>query len=164
MRGIPGPVQTYPPQLRYCYYKAMTGQLRLAGCIIPNAEGKILLIHRNTPKRTQWEIPGGKIDPGESEQETVVREIHEEVAVDIELIKRLGAREFHEDAFTMHYTWYLGRITHGQPMIGEPAQYNDLRYFSRSELEKIRSELSGNTKNFLDAWLTGEFKVEISRP
>jgi len=39
--------------------------IHLADCIIQDKDGKILLLHRNTPKRTQWEIPGGKIKEGE---------------------------------------------------------------------------------------------------
>jgi len=40
-------------------------KLQLAGCVIENNEGKILLLHRNTPERQQWETPGGKIEPNE---------------------------------------------------------------------------------------------------
>jgi 8-oxo-dGTP diphosphatase len=146
----------------------MNDQLRLAGCIILNAKNEILLIHRNTPKRTQWEIPGGKIDEivdgkivrsGRSEEDTVSRELKEEVGVDVRIVRRLGAREFDEDTYTMHYTWFLGQITAGQPTIGEPDKYDDLRYFGQAELEVMRPELSGNTKNFLGAWIAGEFTI-----
>ena len=146
----------------------MNDQLRLAGCIIPNDKGGILLIHRNTPKRTQWEIPGGKIDEivngkivrsGRSEEETVAKELKEEVGVSVRIVRRLGAREFHEDVYTMHYTWFLGRIEEGEPAIGEPDKYDDIGYFSQTQLQTIRGELSGNTKNFLDAWGAGEFKL-----
>ena len=36
--------------------------MRLAGCVITDSDGNILLVHRSTPKRTQWEIPGGKLE------------------------------------------------------------------------------------------------------
>lgn len=146
----------------------MDNQLRLAGCIIPNQKGDILLIHRNTKKRTQWEIPGGKIDElvdgkivrsGHSAEDTVRRELKEEVGVDVEVIKELGNRNFDEDTYTMHYTWYLGRIKSGKPLIGEPEKYDGIRYFSQSELQIMKAELSGNTINFLDAWLAGEFNM-----
>jgi 8-oxo-dGTP pyrophosphatase MutT (NUDIX family) len=149
----------------------MKDQLRLAGCIIPNSDHKVLLLHRNTPKRTQWEVPGGKIDEivdgaivrsGHSAMDTVLREIKEEVSVDIRIIRELGAKEFNEDAFTMHYTWFLGVITAGAPAIGEPDKYDDLRYFSQNQLQAMRPQLSGNTQNFLDAWVAGEFALELA--
>jgi 8-oxo-dGTP diphosphatase len=147
----------------------MNDQLRLAGCIIPNGEGKILLIHRNTAKRKQWEIPGGKIDElvdgkivrsGRSEEDTVRRELQEEVCVDVELLKRLGEHDFQEDTYTMRYTWFLGRIASGTAAIGEPDKYDELRYFNQAELINLIDELSGNTKNYLDAWSTGQFNLD----
>jgi 8-oxo-dGTP diphosphatase len=125
--------------------------LKLAGCILTNGQGRTLLLHRNTPKRTQWEIPGGKIDPGESAQQTVIREIAEELGVAVRLVRHLGGREFTEDTHTMHYTWYLGEITRGEPRIVEPDTFDGLRYFSRLELQGMTAELSPNTLNFLEA-------------
>ncbi|HUD11022.1 MAG TPA: NUDIX hydrolase [Candidatus Saccharimonadia bacterium] len=149
----------------------MTEQLRLAACIIPNDKGEILLLHRNTPKRTQWEVPGGKIDEivdgavvssGRTELETVVREISEELGVTVSVARQLGAKEFTEDSYAMHYSWFLGVITNGEPTIGEPDKYDDLRYFNRETLAKMRKELSGNTQNFLDAWTAKEFTLDAT--
>jgi 8-oxo-dGTP diphosphatase len=125
--------------------------LKLAGCIITDDQGRILLLHRNTPKRTQWEIPGGKIDAGESDAETVIREADEELGVEIRLIKRLGDKAFTEDQFTMHYAWFQAAIQHGEPHIAEPETFDDLRYWSREELAGHLGELSPNTRNFLIA-------------
>jgi 8-oxo-dGTP diphosphatase len=144
---------------------AMKDQLRLAGCILVNSSGRILLLHRI--KRDQWEIPGGKIDEivdgkiirsGHSAEETVEREIKEELNVDIDIVKKLGEREFSEDQYVMHYTWYLGKIKgDAESAIGEPDKYDGLKAFSLSELQTMRTQLSGNTRNFTDAWAAGEF-------
>ena len=40
--------------------------LQLAGCIITNDEGNLLLIHHSTDKCQQWEIPGSKVESGEA--------------------------------------------------------------------------------------------------
>jgi 8-oxo-dGTP pyrophosphatase MutT (NUDIX family) len=133
--------------------------IRLAGCILTDGQGRVLLLHRSTAKRTQWEIPGGKIEPGESEAETVVREVHEELDVDVRLLRRLGSEHFAEDNYFMHYTWYLGEITSGTPAIGEPQTFDDLRYFSCADLAAMTDELSGNTVNFLAAWAEKKFVI-----
>ncbi|CAM5313533.1 bifunctional class I SAM-dependent methyltransferase/NUDIX hydrolase [Streptomyces abikoensis] len=64
-------------------------QAALGVCVIvTNAEGQVLLgLHRSGV----WECPGGKIDPGESIEETAVRELHEETSLsarveDVEVI------------------------------------------------------------------------------
>lgn len=133
-------------------------KLILAGCVITDADGKILLMHRNTPKRTQWELPGGKIDEGESPEETAVREIKEELGVDVELGKLLGKKEFTEDDFINEYIWYSAKITHGTPVPVED-KFDEVNYFSIAELEQMKKTLSSNMKNFLEALLTKEITL-----
>jgi len=137
----------------------MSKKLRLAGCIIVDDNSGILLLHRNTLKRTQWEIPGGKIEAGESEIDTVVREIKEELVVDVEIIRLLGSRDFTEDDYTMSYHWFLGRISAGSPAVGEPQTFDDLRYFSQHDLSANAGTLSSNTRNFLEAWKAKDFSL-----
>ncbi|NIP50377.1 MAG: NUDIX domain-containing protein [Phycisphaerae bacterium] len=52
-----------------------------AAVIIEN--GKVLITKRPADKKYPgfWEFPGGKVDPGESPQEALTREIHEELDV-----------------------------------------------------------------------------------
>ena len=57
----------------------------VVAAIIKNSEGKILIAQRNL-KRSQgglWEFPGGKIEPNETKEEAIVREIKEELNMDI---------------------------------------------------------------------------------
>lgn len=146
----------------------MEDQLRLAGCILTESPGKVLLIHRHKGKRLQWEIPGGKIDEivngkivrsGATPEATVVREMKEELLIDVEVIRRLGAHEVKEDDYTMQFAWYLGKIVGGTPTIGEPDVHDDLRAFTQAEMHAMRDQLSGNTKNFLNAWVADEFSL-----
>lgn len=133
----------------------MGDKLILAGCVILDEEGKVLLIHRNTTKRTQWETPGGKVEDDEDPEETAKREIKEEIGVEVKIIKKLGQKDFTENDFTMEYTWFLAEIISGIPDYMEKETYDNLKYFSWEEL-KDREDLSANTKNLVNAYFNRE--------
>ncbi len=134
-------------------------KLRLAGCIVKNPEGEILLLHRNTAKRQQWEIPGGKLDPNEDARKTAAREVREEAGIEVEIISELGTREFSEDSYTMVYTWFLAEIIDGVATIQEPRVHDQCGYFSLRALDKMSSELSPNARNFLDEVTAGRVSI-----
>jgi 8-oxo-dGTP pyrophosphatase MutT (NUDIX family) len=49
---------------------------------------QVLLVKRDNP--ALWELPGGGMLPGESPEETVVREVHEETGIAVEIVELLG--------------------------------------------------------------------------
>lgn len=57
----------------------------VVAAIIKNSENKILIAQRNLKKSQGglWEFPGGKIEPNETKEEAIVREIKEELNMDI---------------------------------------------------------------------------------
>ncbi|MGS2641183.1 NUDIX domain-containing protein [Streptosporangium sp. LJ11] len=134
-------------------------QLQLAGCVIPNADGEILFLHRNTVKRQQWEIPGGKLDLNEDAVKTAIREVREEMGVEVEILRELGTRSFDEDGYMMVYTWFLAQIIDGTPAVQEPATHDRCEYLSLTQLSQIADELSPNTHNFLEEVTSGRIYI-----
>ncbi len=124
--------------------------MQLAGCIIKSQDNKVLLMHRNTEKRAQWEIPGGKVEAGEIPTLTAVRELREELGIGVELIRQISTKTFEEDGIDYEYFWFEAKITEGTPYIAEPDTFDNLKYFSIDELETMQ-DLSGNTRNFVTA-------------
>ncbi len=120
-------------------------KLQLAGCVIQNLEGKILLLHRNTPGRIQWETPGGKIEEGEDEKVAAIREVKEELGIEVEIEKEIGRKDFSEDGNEMGYVWFQAKIISGDPKPLEE-KHDKVEYFSWDELKTI-DDLSPNTKN-----------------
>lgn len=57
----------------------------VVAAIIRNTEGKILIAQRNLKKSQGglWEFPGGKIELGETQEQAIIREIKEELDMDI---------------------------------------------------------------------------------
>src|SRR5690242_5873068 len=104
--------------------------ISLAGCIIYDDNGDVLMLHRNTQKRTQWEIPGGGVDVGEDADEAAIREVLEELGVTVRIVRELGHREFSEDGNNFDYTWFQAEIIEGDPSIKEPHSYDKFGYLS----------------------------------
>lgn len=124
-----------------------TPPLHLAGCVIRNAEGQLLLLHRNKNHVQQWELPGGKLEPDEESQRAAVRELQEELGVVVTIRAHLGEAAFMEKERECLYDWYEA-TSNGQPSICEPQTFDDLRYWSVSSLQ-ARTDLSANLKNLL---------------
>ena len=123
----------------------------LAGCaFIEN--GEILLIKRI---KTGWyELPGGKIEDGETPEVTAKREIKEELSVNIELVKRIGSKDFIENDYSMGYTWFRAEfLPNEQPAIGEPEKFEGFKYIPLDKLDEYK--LSPNMENFLDEYKKG---------
>lgn len=124
--------------------------LKLAGCIIKDKQGRVLLLHRNNDRHVQWEIPGGKIDAGEEAQDTAIREVKEELGVEVKIHKKLGQKKFVQGDATMHYTWYSASILKSTPKVMEPETFDDLRYFSKQEMRQNYESLSPNAQNYFN--------------
>jgi 8-oxo-dGTP diphosphatase len=127
--------------------------ITLAGGVILNEAGHILLLHRSTPEVTHWELPGGKIEPGESAADAARRELLEELGVAVKIVRQLGDQHFQQNENTMHYTWFLVEITAGTP---EPleAKFDEVRFFSWTELA-TRTDLSSNFRKLLARYPQG---------
>ena len=68
-------------------------------------EGKVFATQRGYGDwKGWWEFPGGKMEPGETPQEALIREIHEELDAEIEIGELLDTVEWDYPAFhlTMH--------------------------------------------------------------
>lgn len=57
----------------------------VAACALIDPDGRVLIAQRPPGKSMAglWEFPGGKVESGERPEETVIRELHEELGISI---------------------------------------------------------------------------------
>jgi 8-oxo-dGTP diphosphatase len=59
-------------------------RIACVGAVVRDRDGRLLLVQRaNEPGRGLWSIPGGRVEPGESAQDAVVREVAEETGLPV---------------------------------------------------------------------------------
>src|SRR5690349_17369969 len=135
-------------------------RIQLANCIVMDEHGGVLVVHRKTPRRTHWEIPGGKVEPGETAEAAAVRELREELGVDVVVERRLGARDCDDGEYKLTATWFLARITNGEPRLQEP-EFDKWGFLEPVTLTCRYDELSVGLKMFLEAIAYGEIDLQI---
>ena len=132
--------------------------IELAGCIILDKQGKVLLMHRYTSPSPQWEIPGGKIKKGESLIETACREVEEEIGVRVTILRAIGMHTYYQDDYIRNYNWFIALIEEGTPMIVEQEHFDDLCYFDWYEIRQMIDK-SANVNNLVNAYFAGELDI-----
>jgi 8-oxo-dGTP diphosphatase len=57
----------------------------VAACALVDADGRVLIARRPEGKAMAglWEFPGGKVEPGERPEDTLIRELAEELAIEV---------------------------------------------------------------------------------
>lgn len=61
------------------------------GALVHDAAGRLLLVQRGSdPHRGRWTLPGGRIEPDETPEQAVVRELREETGLDVRVGRVVG--------------------------------------------------------------------------
>jgi 8-oxo-dGTP diphosphatase len=70
--------------------------IRVTCAIIRNEDNEVLIVQRGekSDHPFKWEFPGGKIEEGESEEESIIREVGEELALDIVIREKMEVVEY----------------------------------------------------------------------
>jgi ADP-ribose pyrophosphatase YjhB (NUDIX family) len=114
---------------------------RTATGIIPFPSERILLIKRSTPPFIgYWALPGGRSEPGETEEQTIIRETKEETGLDTRVVRKIG--EYHEQGLEsgFEYDYYpacfLLQQTGGE-IRKQESEIDDIKLFGLEEIPQL---------------------------
>ena len=108
--------------------------INVAAAIIQK-DGKILSCQRGYGEfKDGWEFPGGKLEPGETGEQAIVREIEEELEVTIGNLEYLCTVEHDYETFHLSMQCYLAEIESGE--FKEHA-HEDMRWLSIEEIWNV---------------------------
>ena len=118
----------------------MTGSNRLllvVACALIDDEKRVLIAQRPKGKKLEglWEFPGGKLEAGESPEETLIRELNEELAIGIDAasLTALTFASHPYPEFHLLMPLYVCRQWRGVP---NPLENQAIAWVSMTELER----------------------------
>lgn len=102
-----------------------------------SSPSRLLAARRSRPAELagRWELPGGKVDQGETATAALVREITEELGVTIEPGGELGAGSDWMISPTWRLRVWPAVISSGTPLAGD--SHDELRWLSGAELGRV---------------------------
>jgi 8-oxo-dGTP diphosphatase len=113
----------------------VTKEVRVVAALIPKGPG--YLVQQRPPGKSRanlWEFPGGKVEPGETDEAALRRECREELDVELEVGRRLwGTRHAYPD-LTVTLELYAARVVSGQP---RPLGAQAIRYCTFDEMQAL---------------------------
>jgi 8-oxo-dGTP diphosphatase len=107
------------------------------GAIVTDGQGRLLMIKRgHDPGAGLWSIPGGRIEPGETDAEALVREMIEETGLTVEVGRLIGrVQRPGLNGAVIDIRDYAVTVTGGTLRAGDDAA--DARWVAPGELESL---------------------------
>jgi 8-oxo-dGTP diphosphatase len=97
-------------------------------------DGRVLAARRTTPEAAagRWEFPGGKVEPGETPEIALVREIDEELGCRVEVTGWLAGQVPVGASHTLAVA--VARLVDGEP---DPVEHDLVRWLAAEELDEV---------------------------
>jgi 8-oxo-dGTP diphosphatase len=115
----------------------MKKHINVVAAVIHNEHKEILCALRSPAMALPnlWEFPGGKIEEGESHETALIREIQEELNIEIEVGGNVEDTYFEYEKFTIQLTSYFASINSGEIKATEHAELKWVPIHKLSTLE-----------------------------
>ena len=99
--------------------------IKVSCAIIVNANGLVLVTQRSKkmPLPLKWEFPGGKIEENETAEECLIREIKEELNIEIEITGSLSPNDHKYPDKLIRLIPFICQQTGGEIVLKEHADY-----------------------------------------
>jgi ADP-ribose pyrophosphatase YjhB (NUDIX family) len=120
------------------------------GVIVTDGQGRLLMIKRgHEPGAGLWSIPGGRIEPGETDAEAVIREMLEETSLAVEVDRLIGrVQRPGLNGAVIDIRDYAATVTGGTLRPGDDAA--DARWVAPGELDSL--EITEGLVDALTEW------------
>ena len=125
--------------------------------MILDGEGRVLLVRHVPEHRSHWQgkwiCPGGRLKPGEEIKTAILREVREETALEVELVRSLEPYEgivWNGSELALHvvYITYLAQLVGGDLKPG--SDVGEAVWVAPPDLPALNDELHPDTRRLLN--------------
>ena len=110
--------------------------IEVSAAIIHDKTGRIFATQRGYGEwKDWWEFPGGKIEPGETPEEALAREIKEELNTEISIDKFVTTVEYDYPKFHLTMHCYLCSLTTDSLHLNE---HEAAKWLTKEELDSVK--------------------------
>ena len=115
----------------------MSKTVRVVAALIARPGTSEYLVQQRLPDKSRallWEFPGGKVEPGETDEAALARECTEELGVELQVGERLWETTHQYSDLTVELLLFRAEIVRGCP---KPLGANELRFLSAEKMRAL---------------------------
>jgi len=122
-------------------------------------EERLLIIRRSLTVAAPGKLclPGGGIEVGESESEALVREMQEELSIDVTPVRRCWRSV---TSWGTNLAWWIADLEEESTPVANPDEVAEVHWMTRDQIRTAR-EMLPSLPTFVDAWERGEIDLNV---
>ena len=109
--------------------------IRVVAAVIER-DGKYLITQRRQSAVLPglWEFPGGRVEPGETQEAALKREVRERLGVDVVVKERIASRQHEYEGYSVELNLYQTLLPEGAVLVA--ARVADFRWVASNEFDQ----------------------------
>ncbi|MFJ3896878.1 NUDIX domain-containing protein [Streptomyces sp. NPDC090083] len=113
---------------------------------------RVLVIRRGPDSSSPgyWAPLSGKLEPGETQEEALVREVHEEVGLAVSPLTKVWESQAYDGRFRLH--WWTATETGDGTIVPDPAEVSEVRWVTPTEFLKLTPLFEADREFFERVW------------
>jgi 8-oxo-dGTP diphosphatase len=114
----------------------VSDEIRAAGGLVVR-DGEVLIVHR--PRYSDWSLPKGKLDPGETWEEAALREVEEEAGIRCRALRELRDVTYEHKGRPKRVRYWLMEPAEDPPDFEPNDEVDEVRWVSPAEAFELLS-------------------------